>query len=162
VALPKISYLSLIVLLSLSCATTQEPVDDSCLSFSVLDTKVEGIVVYDLGPAPVLEVLPIGQADILSAEYRSTPIPESIPKDYYESGLTHSKQVVIHLSEAASATLMQASETHRLKKIRISRETFEPIEPGMMGGPKNDYIAISVTSEEGGLKLIAMLTTSCS
>jgi hypothetical protein len=127
----------------------------------VLDTKVEGIVVYDLGPVPVLEVLPIGQADILSAEYRSTPIPESIRKDYYESGRTHFEQVVIHLSKAASAALMQASEKHRLKKIRISRETYEPVEPGMMGGPEDDRIAISVTSEEEGLKLIAMLTTSC-
>lgn len=156
-----VAFQILIGLLSLACAGKAPPGGDSCLSFSVLDTKVEGDVVYDFGLVPVLEVLPIRQADILSAKYRREPIPDSVPKEYYRAGQTDFEQVQVELSPSAAAVLTEASTKHRLKNLRISRESFQSIEAGMMGAPANNRIAISVPTEQVGRELVAMLTMPC-
>jgi len=156
-----IGFELLIGLVSLACAAKTQPSDDACLFFSVLDTRVEEAIVYDFGPVPVLEVLPIRQSDILSATYRREPRRASAPKQFDGAGQTHLEDVEVVLSPSAAAVLTEAATKHRLKKLRISRKPFESLEVLMMAAPANNGIAISVATEHVGRELVAMLTLPC-
>ena len=149
------------VLVSLSCVSTPETPENSCVSFAVLDTKVEGIIVYLEPETLVLEILPIDRADVLSAEYRRERIPDSIPAQYYDPSRSHFEKVELLFSADSSEILRRASEDYRLKQLRISRESYESFEGGLMAPLGGGRIDITVSSEEQGRKLVAMLTTPC-
>jgi hypothetical protein len=146
------------------CSTTPDSSTESCLRFSVLETKTDehGAVIFR-HDMPESRPLAIHRSDVLSASYVRERVPDWLrPLAVLEpSPSQYQEHVAVSLKPTAASVLRQAGTGDQPSVLRIARPSYPSVEAILVDPIEGDGLQITVQSEAAGKQLVEMLTSPC-